>query len=366
MSTAILASTNKSIAVWCAKKHGSADSEFEAHFNYWRIAGDEEFLRRVPKARDFLEIGVLLDEPGTVEHVCIFLPDVIAPDKISDCSGHFRKTSIAQGIFNEVLAVLEPTEPGTRFVELSKASGIFCRVHCFMMDGEEIDSSELALKSLAGGTLLTITASAIKKAAAKSDVPPAYFRLRFYIEPQNAFLRAIPIHDRHFLSGFDELEYIDFRLNEARTLPDQIETQMRNDRGNLDIKMRLVAFLTAVPVQSAVSDASIQFYKLRLLEHHLWSPYVPTGLPEGMTVHHWKRAVDKDPTKRQDIKDFSAFVKLQTRRSGRRILWRYILIAFAFGVLGNLSASAIEAGFRCVWPTIVSSFAVKANVEGQK
>jgi hypothetical protein len=36
-------SSNRSLAVWCAPRAGAAPSAMEAHFNYWRIAGDEEF-----------------------------------------------------------------------------------------------------------------------------------------------------------------------------------------------------------------------------------------------------------------------------------------------------------------------------------
>lgn len=56
------------------------------------------------------------------------------------------------------------------------------------------------------------------------------------------------------------------------------------------------------------------------------------------------------------IKDFSAFVKMQTRRTGRQILKNYLIIAFAFGVLGNLTASAIEPSLTRAFSFLASSF----------
>src|SRR4051812_36202441 len=97
---------------------------------------------------------------------------------------------------------------------------------------------------------------------------------------------------------------------------------MRNGRANIDIKMKLVAFLTAIPVQSELSASKESAHKFRLLEHDPWSNYVPSGIPEGMMVYHWKRE------KTDGIADFSAFVKLQTRRSGRNTLTKYLIIAF--------------------------------------
>jgi hypothetical protein len=151
-------------------------------------------------------------------------------------------------------------------------------------------------------------------------------------------VRQIPTPDRLLQSGFNEIEYIDFRLNEARTLPTSIENRMRSDGSKADIKLKLVAFLTAVPVSAELSASNTQFHKLRPLEHQLWSPYVPSGIPEGMMVYHWKRS------EQEGIADFSAFVKLQSRRSGRWTFSKYLLIAFLFGVLGNLTASASSSG----------------------
>jgi hypothetical protein len=69
-----------------------------------------------------------------------------------------------------------------------------------------------------------------------------------------------------------------------------------------------------------------------------------------MMVYHWREI---DPA---GIKDFSAFVKMQTRRTGRQILNNYLIIAFAFGVLGNLTASAIEPALTSALSFLASSF----------
>jgi hypothetical protein len=130
---------------------------------------------------------------------------------------------------------------------------------------------------------------------------------------------------------------LDFRLNEARTLPSRIETLMRAGNG-LIVPTVLVAFLTAVPVQSDVTTISWdKTHKKRLLEDDLWAKYVPTGIPRGMTVIHWK----DEGTDEKPIRDFSAFVKMQTRLVSWPLLLTSFAIAFAFGIAGNLSASWI-------------------------
>jgi hypothetical protein len=294
----------------------------------------------------------MLDNPAEIDRVCIFLPHPVAVEAIVDCSDYLSGPEIAQGLFNEVLT----TTAAPRYLELNGNLGIFCRVHRFIKDGPEIDPTDLAVELIAAGALLTITRQALDEVGREADEanragsPPsrAYFRLRIYLDAdaQIAFVRRIPTHDRLLQSGFNEIEYIDFSLNEARTLPAQIETQMRNDQGNA-VKLKLVAFLTAVPVLSELSVSNTPSHKLRLLEHQLWDPYVPSGIPEGMMVYHWKL---EKPT---GLADFSAFVKLQTRRSGRKTFCKYLLIAFMFGVLGNLVASALQIPLGSAWNAIV-------------
>jgi hypothetical protein len=341
-------SSSKSLAVWCAPRVNSTSSAIDAHFNYWRIAGDEEFARTAKKeakkeVNDFLEIGVMLDDPHQIERVYIYLPQLIADVAITDCSDYFAEPNLAQGIFNEVLAVGWAAPPGPREVELRKGADMFCRVHKFMTVDEQLDPADLDVTPFADGTLLTITRQALDEACIRKSPPaPTYFRIRVNQgkSDDTPFITRIPAPDRLFQSGFDEIEYIDFRLNDARTLPAQVEARMRGDQAGMAIKLRLVAFLTAVPVLSALSVSNTQFHKLRLLEHQVWNGYVPTGIPTGMMVYHWKQSSPAG------ITDFSAFVKLQTRRSGRWTLFRYLGIAFLFGLLGNLVASVVEALFE--------------------
>jgi hypothetical protein len=158
-----------------------------------------------------------------------------------------------------------------------------------------------------------------------------------YVGKKEPFVRTITPRDRYFQSGFEEVEYVDFRLNEARTLPIRVESLMRADSaGGQPVPLTRVAFLTAIPVLADLTLSSRQQHKSRLLEHDFWNEYVPSGIPDGMMVYHWRE------DKPEGVEDFSAFVKMRTRRSGRQILKNYLMIAFAFGVLGNLTASAIE------------------------
>lgn len=344
---------NGTMAIWCVPRVGSATTQVEAHFNYWRLTGDKAFKKKRAASTpvdDFVEIGILVDDIHQIESICLYIPAVVKRDKVKDCAPYLAKAEFAQGIFNEVLAVTASAAGGPHCIVLhNESSQVFARVHSFAHGSIGIDPSELSMIEQHNGTILTITSAAIQEACNHANpLARVYFRLRIHLEDRlgNPFVKIIQPHDRMFQSGFDEIEYIDFRMNEARTLPAPIEQRMRIDRvkGGA-VSFKLVAFLTAVPVHSELSVSNTPSHKMRLLETS-WNDYVPSGIPDGMVVYHWKR----EPKPNVPITDFSAFVKLQTRRSSRKILAIYLAIAFAFGLTGNLVASGLQSGWNALWP----------------
>ena len=362
--------STKSIAVWCAERSGSAKTEYEVHANYWRLSGDADFVRKAGNVSDLLEIGVRVDDPGAVDHIGIFLPFKVLRAEVEDCSRYFADTAIAQGIFNDVLRVTTAGPGGPRCIELSGPSGPLCRVHCFSTNtGSGIARAELDVQDEASGTLLTISRSALAAAAAAAGAAPAdaYFRLRVPTSG-GGLLTVLRPRDHALQSGYEVIEYIDFRLNEARTLPTTVEARMRGVGTNA-AELKLVAFLTAVPILSSIAVSSSQSHKMRVLEHDLWTPYVPGQLPKDMMVYHWKRERGLAPGQTgasrlpgPPIQDFSAFIKMSTRRTGRRTLVLYLVIAFLFGVFGNLCASFIEA-LPPVLTRVSSAFGNSASAE---
>jgi hypothetical protein len=349
---------NGSMAIWFRPRAGSAATEAEVHFNYWRIAGDKSFSKKRADrgaVQDFIEIGTLVTDINQIDSICVYIPAIIKRKDVKDCAPYLAEAEFAQGIFNEVLSVTASAAGGPHCIILHDENAqVFARVHRFNQGSMIVDPGELSIVESHDGTILTITAAAIQEARNHANpLARVYFRLRVNLEESNEanpFVKVIQPHDRMFQSGFDEIEYIDFRMNEARTLPAPIEQRMRNDRtGGGAVSFKLVAFLTAVPVHSELSVANTPSHKMRLLETN-WNNYAPSGIPDGMVVYHWKREAQPNAP----ITDFSAFVKLQTRRSSRKILVIYLAIAFVFGLAGNLAASGLQEGWSALWPEPVA------------
>jgi hypothetical protein len=327
---------NKTIAFWCEKADGAGETATEFHVNLWHFANK--------KRTDFFEIGILTDEPRALSAIKIYVPFSLTGRDIQDLGPEFASTDLAQGIFNETLASTRP--PNGKCVELKIENLVYCNVHIFSPDGAIIDSEELSLKPQDGGTLLTITQQALTTLARQSEgANRGYFRIR--ISPKTKgdrpFMTVIRPKDRAWNSGFDVIEYIDCRINEARTLPKSVETAAAGAPYGVAATSRVV-FLAVVPVVSSVTSSHAAWHKSRLLENEIWQDYVPEGLEDGMVVYHWRKEFVGDTTK--PLHGFSVFVKMQIRKSGLLIISLYLAMAFLLGVIGSMTASYFQILFN--------------------
>lgn len=326
-----------SMAVWFTTEKGAVgEPSAEIHLNYWRVPKTS-----ARTAQDFLEVGVLISEPDTVNQIYVYLPSAWGLGNITDCGPLFKDVDIANGIFNRPLRC---TDGRMNYVDLSEGDEPFCRVHKFATNGNTISDDQLRLQPADGGTILSISSEALN--SVRNQLPAKgriYFRLRALIKSApNPFLKVISPQDRLLQSGFEEIEYVDVRVNEPRTLPLSIEERMRSDGAGPKVRIEVLAFLAAVPVLSELIVSSLGTHKMRVLEDDIWPRYVGFELPRGMMVYHWKEVPKKGA---ESIEDFSVFIKLQTRRTGLSIVWQYLLLALVFGVCGNLIASCIDRNY---------------------
>lgn len=331
-------SDKKTIAFWCEKLNDDVNTVAEFHVNLWHFSNKNR--------SDFFEIGVWVDNPAVLSSIKVFVPFKVDYDQIGDLGNKFSEPSLAQGIFNEPLS--SAIAENKRSVELSDASGTYCGVHIFSTDNGRIHSKELVLESVDGGTLFEITTVALMSLVKQSgaEVRPGYFRLRLHPNTAGSrpFVTYITPKDSALVSGFEAIEYIDCRLNEARTLPTAVAAAA-NAAQNGVAKTRRVVFLAVVPVVSAITSSHAEWHKSRLLENEIWEQYVPEGLDDGMVVYHWRKNFnDKDV---KPLQGFSAFVKMQTRKADTKIIAIYVGLVLLLGGIGSVIGSFFSHFVLC-------------------
>lgn len=329
-------SDNKSIAFWCERAAADAEVRTEFHVNLWHFSGT--------KRRDFIEIGVMPSDPSALSAIRIFVPFKMQRENIEDLGPEFASTELAQGIFNETLSSTK--KPNGKSVELKAGTNTYCHVHLFSPENGSIDPAELDIIEKDGGTILSITSIALESLARQCDGNPEFGYFRFRLLPPKhvarPFVTAIKPKDRAWTSGFEEIEYIDCRLNEARTLPTSIEASADAAPHGLADVSRIV-FLAVVPVASSITSSHAEWHKSRLLETQIWKDYVPHGLDDGMVVYHWRK--EFEGIGQNALQGFSAFVKLQTRKTSLMIIGIYVLVALLLGIVGSLTASVVQWWF---------------------
>lgn len=333
-------SCKKSVGVWCelGKKVDSADPkpQMSLHFNYWRRGGSKQ------ASRDFLDVGLLITKSDAINVINIFVPVAIQISDVEDLGGQFKETDIATGIFNERLTV--NYDQNRHWVSLKRSEGNSIFVYNFA----DSLSASISAEPVSSGTVLTLKADTVRLAQQGLDSGQEfYFRIRVKLPPnaENLFIATIKPKDRWLLSGFDKIEYIDFRLNEARNLPSDIERKMTlaSEKGRVQIKR--VDFLLVVSVRADLVGGHKNFHKSRLLETELWKSYVANGKEAGvcddMVIYHWREKVDAAQGANKYIDDFSAFAKLRIRLSNVPIVAVYLLVFFLIGITSGVMGSAI-------------------------
>jgi len=277
-------------------------------------------------------------DPGDI---VLYLPFTLSSPDIYDIAGHLKSSTMTRGIFNANLTVSK----NENIVELKDGDSLFARVHVLL-------DSEYLLHSNNNGTTITIISDTIKRALQDCD-GNIYFRIRLHLSDQdNPFIKSIHPTDKYFLSGYETIDYIDFRLNETRVLPEEISRKM-NDFKVCHLKIKQVYFLLATNLMADFIVGHEQFHKCRLLENDIWKDYVKKPrvignengdershiLPNHMIIYQWNDTVFKKGSR--EIHEFHAFMKFKQRKSNMMTVLISLSIILVIAILGSFSANYI-------------------------
>lgn len=350
-----------SLAIWAehkiSKKNHSnynSDADFmELHFNYWSFhAKDNNTEKLVPI--DYLDIGVKFFFSHTPSKICIFLPFAI--DK-SDFDGDlgsriYSDDSLLSAIFNSNVKNSSSDAPNLykdiafgdarsqeekiRFhvnISLPKAPNGF--------NAPSINTaSNVTIIEFPGSIFSSTDETAIAK----------YFRFRINLKThqKSSLSTIIKPADRILMNKTEEMEIVDFRVNELRNLPSTIAQNIREDRTAINC----VHFFLIRDTLSEYIMAHNDYHRCRLLESNLWGKYLfdnSSGqylIPSSdMIIYHWKKREDDEVTlvkkkkkkfKKMDIGNFSAFAKFSTSKPRENTVIPYILVIFYLSILPGL------------------------------
>lgn len=333
--------SGKSIAVWISGQEHQEGS-YEVHINYWRMKGEKPHRKwsgsrgsDVNGKSDLLDIGIWINNPEKASGVDIYLPFSVSRSAVSDCSEFLKNPKIAGAIFNESLEISQ--SQSSTLVYARKGDEPQFDIYCFSAERGILAESQLTIKPNGEGTQLSIGEKVFKAASAGASSKALYFRIRVALPFSNPFVNTIPPYDGVLQSGHNEIDYIDFRINDSRSLPRDVEEDLARSSASLT----KVSFLIAAPISIDLLSNDSTAYKVRVLESEMWGQYV-RGLPEHMVVYHWRRT-SSDVENHGSISEFSGFAKFAMRRSDRWRVVKYLVIFVLLSALSSWLAARFDA-----------------------
>ncbi|SES97495.1 hypothetical protein [Thorsellia anophelis] len=307
-----------SIAVWSDRQDVSsvkqdAVAEIELHFNYWNL------LTQQGKSNLSLDIGIKFKNLSS--ELNVFLPiNLPNNDAYLDLGERLKdKQEVVSAIFNENLVIDANNSRTDNYFIVSKshASNDFFK---WITDKPEICK-------LKNGTHLKFSPN--KYTIGINEY--GYLRFRIQIDGKNSDFLSTQIEpkDKILLSSEENIELIDFRVNEIRNLPVEICNKIAN---SVEIQKIHYFIIRNIDVEYLMSDRD--YVRCRLLEgDNIWGEYVKGNKNridlDKMIIYQW--TLQKENQKNQ----FTNFSKYKHTKKSYLMLLRSIFFIISFAVLAN-------------------------------
>lgn len=324
----------KSLAFWLVnpKEKDGKKPEIELHFNYWllKTKGNKRFSGTVT---NYLDIGVKFTSVVKFDSIKFYLPfnkDTLKYDgelgkKI--CS----QPEILSTVFNELYYNIG-SEDNRGFYDITFGKDDNAKPLRFFTGIQHKQNQGgcgvgISSDSSNGGTIIEFPMVLF----CLDNDRESYFRFR--IELNESDIKSLSrVYDPKWsliTNYFETCEIIDFRINEARNLPDDVKKELVEPS-----YIKKVHFFLIRDAKSEYRMSHDAYHRCRILENDIWDKYLGTDIDDTvdsqMLIYHWKEKSDIE-----SIEHFSAFAKF-TRRTLKAldVIWIALIIIMLSVIAG--------------------------------
>lgn len=278
--------------------YASHKCDVHIHINIWTDL----------KYNNYIDLGFLVTKKRDFKTISVYIPYHFVDKEMQDLSEVLKTSQVMTAIFNQ------PCDITSSNIKLSYDVQFQNLIVKFL----PLESCLYKVEKVADGTLLTFHISQWSKDNA------CYFRFRLPYKSLSDHLQAQKHTYLHSIeSPIMNEEYIyNFKLNESRTLPEEI-LQNINDHATLT----KINFFICVPQKCDVKNDKV--YKIRIVEQNKFKTYMPQEFTKkSLVTYEWKQ--DKKSIKAT----FSAFLKRKCINFQSILL--YMLIIITINTVCNL------------------------------
>lgn len=359
-------------------KNTDASQSIELHFNYW-ILNDKELSRKqnpqnvntwrglfkvifivihklsiflkllasFAKEREnitYLDVGVKFSNLEKNEAINIYFPFAISPENYDGQLGLnvANDVLLLSAIFNDEVKIIEfhdnlyhhsDIKFSPKGKEKSKGIRFFTNIDLQASEHNPLGAG-VQLHQDTNGSILSFP---IKNFEIDNPEYEGYFRFRLILDPlskKSLSTYYVP-SDSFMLTTEESMEIIDFRVNEIRNTPENVNSLL-----TLGGCLKKVHFFIIREVKSEYVMSDTKYSRSRLLEGNLWKQYLqsqyikPIQNVPKMLIFHWKSPGDK-LSNNGYLENFSAFAKFRHTRRSVWIILRSIAIGLIFSIAAN-------------------------------
>ena len=266
----------------------------------------------------------------SIKGISLYCPFKIDKSCFSDLMPKLNKETLG-AIFNDRCRVYE-VDFTSRYVEVNLANdesrGPFLLLSCDALKFEECDGG--------AATVINIDFPHIAREVG-GESRRVYVRFRLYIDQNSGLAKRNDSRDRLFTSAFSREEAIDLRINDYRTLSDEMREKVDGvDPGAYPLKSVIVHTLLMARTSVAVESFE-DLHEKRLLEgDSVWGGYLPEGLSASDVVAwHWRKKIDRPGD------GYKMYLKLSYSVCNWGTIALYLLFLTAFSVFTNVLATVL-------------------------
>ena len=274
-----------------------------------------------PQGKSYVDVAVRIRGVKGTHDLNVYIPFGVSKAEIEDLSHHLKNKNVFCAVFTS-RCILD-------YMKNKYTSEL--AYHGKTVDLIHLSCTEYTLKSLAGGTLLTVSIDALLDFL---DNDEAYFIFRLphknlneifkpQIDVTDAFTRLRDLLTSPVVS---EKYACSVRVNEARLLPDEINQIGAFHRQ----KLNKAVVTLSLHEDYQVNDSNC--YRIHRLEKDLYDHYAPAGFPcDEAITYEWNESKEKNL-----YGHFNFYFGIARDTISKSSMLVYMILLFIVSLMGNV------------------------------
>lgn len=299
--------------------------EVELHFNLWKLKNKNIKNKTSDRGDSVLDIGIKVKVTQNMSKIYMFIPFHF--DEIEDLGIKMKDNrKIINGIFNDDCEIKKSGQSQSTVVERNggidgNGNEIRDIIRIFTLDSDYQQNVYLEKKE--EGTIITINVDS----DCSTDGEQNYYRFRIKGDVLRKFETTLRAKDKLFTPSAEVNYIIDFRLNEKRSLPENLNMLLQKSD---ELSIKKIHFLLLMDICYKLGDTGLD-YSMRSLEDDLWDEYLDNHYTtKNLVGYHWKQSKSENEN---TISNFNSYIRIEEFKSNRIIVFLYLIGVIILGIL---------------------------------